>query len=348
MPDHYPLPILSDLLQSLGDSNTVFSSIDRISGFWQIPLDAKSREITTFSTPSGHYEWLRLPMGQRNVPHTFQRMVNSLFSGLIENGMFCYLDDLIIISKDLESHLHKFDLVFTKLEEAGLKAKLSKCDFFKSRIEFLGHVVDGEGIHTVDSKINAVKHFPTPQNVENVRSFLGLAGYYRAFVRNFASFASPLTSLLKKDVPFIWHDARRQTFESLKHVLTHTPVLAFPDYKKPFILSTYASSLGVGAMLMQASESQRPHRIAYASRVLNSAESKYSVTHLEALGVVWALKHFRDIIYGYPITVYTAQSAVTQLFREKDLTGRLARWYLTVMQFEPTIKYLPVCRRATF
>ncbi len=132
--------------------------------------------------------------------------------------MFCYLDDLIIVSKDLESHLHKLDLVFSKLEEAGLKAKLSKCDFLKFCVEFLADAVDGQGIHTVDSKINTVKHFPTPQNVENARSFLGLAGYYRAFVRNFASIVSPLTRLLKKDVPFIWHDAQRQAFESLKYL----------------------------------------------------------------------------------------------------------------------------------
>ncbi len=118
-------------------------------------------------------------------------------------------------------------------------------------------------------------------------------------------------------------------------------MLAFPNYKKPFILCTDASSLGVGAVLLQASESQRPHVIAYASRVLNSGESKYSVTHLDALAVVWALKHFRDIVYGYPITVYTEHSAVTQLFSGKNLTGRLARWYLTGMKFEPTIKYLP-------
>ncbi len=131
MPDHYPLPILSDLLQSLGDSNIVFSSIYLLLGFWQINLDAKSREITVFSTPSDHYEWLRLSMGLRNAPLTFQRMVNSLVTVLI---LFCCLDDLIIVSKDLESHLHKPDLVFTKLEGAGLKAKLSKCDFFNSRI----------------------------------------------------------------------------------------------------------------------------------------------------------------------------------------------------------------------
>ncbi len=151
--------------------------------------------------PTGHYEWLRLQMGLRNAPLIFQRMVNSLFLGPIGNGMFCYLDDLIIVSKDLESHLHKVDIVFTKLEEGGLKAKHSKCDFLQSRIQFLGNVVDGEGIHTVDSKINAVKHFPTPQNVENVRSFVGLADYYSAFVRNFASIASSLSHLLKKMFP---------------------------------------------------------------------------------------------------------------------------------------------------
>ncbi len=251
--------------------------------------------------------------------------------------MFSYLHDLIFVSKDLESHLHKLDLVFTKLEKAGLKAKLSKCDFLKSRIEFLGHVVDGAGIHTVDSKINSVKHFPTLQNVENVGSFLGLAGYYRALVRNYASTASLLTRLLRKDVPFIWHDAQRQAFESLKHFLTHAAVLAFLDYKQLFTMRKDASTLGVGAVLMEAFESQPRHVIAYARRVLNSAESKYSVTHLDVLDVVWALIHVLNILYGYPITVYTDHSAVTQLFSGKNLTGRLARWYPTVMQFEPTI-----------
>ncbi len=136
----------------------MFSSIDLLSGFWQIPMDAKSREITAFSTPFGHYEWLRLPMGLRNAPLTFQRMVNSLFADIIGNGLFVYLDDLIVVSKDIDSHFCNLDLVFLRLREAGLKANLSKCNFLKSRIEFLGHVVDGDGIHTVDSKISVVKH----------------------------------------------------------------------------------------------------------------------------------------------------------------------------------------------
>ncbi len=200
VPDHYPLPVLSEILQSIGKHNTVLTSLDLLSGFWQIPMDDKSQEITAFSTPSGHYEWLRLPMEFRNTPLTFQRIVNTLFSTVIGKGLFVYLDDLIIVSKDLDSHLQQLSLVFQKLTQA-------KCEFLKSRIKFLGHLVDGVGIHTFDSKITAVQNFPTPRSVENVRSFLGLAGYYRAFVKIFASVASPLTRLLKKDVPFLWNDA---------------------------------------------------------------------------------------------------------------------------------------------
>ncbi len=186
-----------------------------------------------------------------------------------------------------------------------------------------------------------MQKFPTPKSVENVRSLLGLAGYYRAFVKNFASIASPLTRLLKKDVPFLRNDAQQHSFTTLKDALTHAPILAFPDYKLPFTMCTDASALSIGAVLIQTEEGKRPHAITYASRVLTSAKPKYSVTHLEALGVVRALQHFKDIIFGYPITVYTDHTAVTQLFHGKNLTGRLARRYLTTQQFEPTLKYMP-------
>ncbi len=185
-----------------------------------------------------------------------------------------------------------------------------------------------------------MQKFPTPTSLESVCSLLGLAGYYGAFVKNFASIASPLTRLLKKDVPFLWNDAQQHRFTILKDAFTHAPILAFPDCKLPFAMCTDASALGIGAVLMQT-EGKRPHAIAYAGRVFTSTESKYSGTHLEALAVVWALQHSRDIIFGYPVTVFTDHIAVTQLFHSKNLTGRLARWYLTIQQFEPTLKYLP-------
>ncbi len=166
---------------------------------------------------------------------------------------------------------------------------LTKCEFLKSRIEFLGNLFDRDGIHTVHSKITAVQNFPTPTSVEKVHSFLGLAGYCRSFVKNFASITSPLTRLFKKDVPFLWNHAQQNRFTTLKDALTHAPILAFPDSKLPFTMCTDASALVIGTVLMQADEGKRPLAIAYGSRVLTSAEPRYSVTHLEVLAVVWAL-----------------------------------------------------------
>ncbi len=162
---------------SLGKRNTIFSSLDLLSGYWQVPMAAESREITAFIIPSGHFEWLRMPFGLKKTgPITFQRMINTLFSDLIGKGVYAYLDDLIICSKDGDSHLAKLEAVLLKHREAGLQAKLTKCEFLKSKITFLGHTVDGDGIHTMDDKISAIKNFPQPQNVENVRSFLELCG----------------------------------------------------------------------------------------------------------------------------------------------------------------------------
>ncbi len=210
--------------------------------------------------------------------------------------------------------------------QAGLNVKLTKCDFFKSRMQFLGHCVDKDGIYALVYKGSDVKNLPTPKTTEEFRSFLGLAGHYGAFIKNFASVAFPLARLLKKDVPFPWNNAQQQSFATLKLSLIQEPVLAFPNYKLPFTLCTDASALGVGVVLMQTEDGRRPQVIAFASRVLNSGEFKYSVTHIGELAVVWGLKHFRDIIYNYPITVYTDYTAVTQLFNGKNLTGRLARW----------------------
>ena len=234
--------------------------------------------------------------------------------------------------------------VLLKLKEAGLKIRLSKCEFLISKITFLGHIVDGHGIHTMDDKILAVKRFPQSQSADNVRSFLGLCGYYKPLVKNFAAIAVPLTQLLKKDVLFHWNAAQIKSFQELKVALTNAPVLAFPDYESPFILYTDVSAQGLGAALMQEDARGKNFAVAYTSRTLNSAEKNYSVTHQETLYVIWALKKFRDIILGYPITVYTDHAAVTELFKGKQLLGRLARWFLTVQEFNPVFKHLP--RRA--
>ncbi len=169
--------------------------------------------MTAFSTTSGHYEWLHTPLGLKSAPLTFQLLIN-IFAGMLGKTVFAYLNDIIVASKDPDTHLDNLKLVFQKLQETGLKVKLTKCEFLKAKISFLGHVVDGEGIHTVDSKILAVKLFPQPKSVEYVRSFLGLAGYYRPFIKNFAAIASPLTWLLKKNVTFHWNAAQERRFQA--------------------------------------------------------------------------------------------------------------------------------------
>ncbi len=176
----------------------------------------------------------------------------------------------------------------------------------------------------MDDKISAIKNFPQPRNVENVRSFLGLCGYYRLFIRGFARTASPLTQLLRKEVPFHWNAPQDKNFNDLKSALINAPASAFPDYTVPFTLYTEASALGLGAVLIQPDTRGKNHAIAYDSRTLNQAEANHSVTHLETLAIVWALKHFRDIILGYPITVFTDHAPVTELFNCRNLTGRLA------------------------
>ncbi len=290
---------------------------------------------------NGHFEWLRMPFGLKTAPVTFQRMIHTLLGDLKDRNVFAYLDDVIIALPDVDSHLASLETVLSRLQTAGLKVKLSKCEFLRNRIRFLGHEINENGIHTQADKIEAVSKFPVPKTADNVCSLLGLAGYYRPYVRHFSATASPLNQLLKKGVTFHWDAPQQKSFEDLKSALTSAPVLHFPDYAKPFTLYTDASQSGLGAALMQPDNCGKLGVIAFASRSLNRAESNYSVTHFEFLAIVWALKKFCDLVYGYPITMYTDHLPVTYLFKDKQLMDRLARWALTIQEYSPVIKYVP-------
>ncbi len=180
--------------------------------------------------------------------------------------------------------------------------------------------------------------YPQPKSVENVRSFLGLAGYYRPFIKIFFSTGKPLNTAVEKDTPFHWGSAQESSFKDLKYALTHASVLVSPNFDDPFIIFTDASGVGIGGVLMQTDSAGKQHLIAFASSALTSAENDYSVTHLEILAVLWALQHFRDIIMGYKLTVYTDHSSITEIFKVRNLNGRLARWYLTIQTYSPEIK----------
>ncbi len=188
---HYPLPVLRDLLICLSRGNKVFSSLDLLSGYWHLPMVPDSREVTAFSTPNGHFEWTRMPFGLKGAPLTFQRTMNNIFRDMLRKSVYMYLDYIIIASKDTTSHMETLKSVLKRLQKVGLKLKLTKCEFLKPTITFLGHEVDEQCIHTVDDKIAVVSQFLQPKTVENVRSFLGLAGYYRPFIKNFAARQTP-------------------------------------------------------------------------------------------------------------------------------------------------------------
>ncbi len=207
-----------------------------------------------------------MPFELKAAPLTFQRMINTIFAGMLGTSVYTYLEEVIVVSRDAEIHFKDLRAVFQRLQEANLKVKLTKCEFLKSKIEFLGHAVDAQGIHALDDKVSAVKNFPQPKSVDNIRSFLWLAGYYRAFVKNFAALASPLTRMLKKDVEFHWGAAQAKSFKDLKQTLIQAPVLAFPDFSKSFEMYTDASAMGLGTVLIQKDSRQKNRSIAYASR----------------------------------------------------------------------------------
>ena len=343
VPDHFPVPNITLLLQDIGQGKCIFSTIDLKSGYNQVDLEDKAKEMTAFSTPEGHFQFLKMPFGLRNAPITFCRLMSIILAGLIGETVWVYLDDLLIASRTKEEHEGQLRKVFKKLAEANLVINIKKSYFFRKCVKFLGHTLDMQGIGTNDGKVKDIVNFPVPTNVKKVKSFLGMSGFYRKYIPGYGSIAKPLAMLLKKDMTFEWGESQQQAFEELKHRLTHAPVLIFPDFLRPFYLATDASSVGLGAALMQRDPSgvgMQP--IGYASRKIDGPELNYSATDLEALGVVWALQHFRETILGYQITVMTDHQPLTSLLAEsKDTRGRMARWVTTILEFNPKIVYFP-------
>ncbi|CAK9829637.1 Retrovirus-related Pol polyprotein from transposon 17.6 [Anthophora retusa] len=251
--DAYPLPDIDDILSQLGNAKFL-SVLDLSSGFHQIPMDENSKKYTSFSTPQGHYHYNRMPFGLKNAPATFQRMMDTALRGLINKHCFVCLDDIIIFGQSIEEHNRNLAIVLQRLKELGLKLQPDKCEFLKPELEYLGHVITAEGVKPNPKKLEAVKNFKLPKTPTDIKSFLGLAGYYRKFIRNFSKIAKPLTDLTKKDTPFRWTEKEQNSFDTLKEKLCSSPVLKFPNFNEQFVLTTDASNEGLGAILSQGKE----------------------------------------------------------------------------------------------
>lgn len=325
--DCYPLPRIDDMLETLQGSQW-FSSLDLASGFWQVELDPKDREKTTFITRFGTYEFTVMPFGLCNAPATFQRLMDTVLRDILWHFVVVYIDDINVGSKTFDEHLLHLEQVFIRLEQAGLKLSPEKCFFFKEELPFLGHVVSRKGIQTDPEKLRVIKEFPIPKDLTQLRGFIALASYYRKFVKNFSSIAEPLNRLLKKNTAYIWGKDQNNAFEKLKNCLITPPILAYPNFEKPFLLYTDASTFALGAILAQKNDDKKEHVIAYASRTLNKHERNYGVTELECLAVVWAVKHFHHYLHGQRFTVITDHMALKYLLNLTNPTGRLGRWLM--------------------
>lgn len=336
--DSMPLPRVDDTLHRL-HSSKYFSTLDFSSGFYQVLTEKSSREKTAFATQTGLYEFNVMPMGLTNAPASFQRLVSHMLRPLQWKHCLPYLDDCIIFSATFSDHLSHLRSVFQVIRDAGLKLKPSKCTFAELSVEFLGHIVSGDGIRPDPRKIAVVANWPAPRNVRELRSFLGLASYYRRFIHNFSMIAKPLNALLKQSTSWSWGAEQEAAFQSLVARLCSQPVLAFPDHSQPFLLSTDASGSGIGAILKQKDAEDREHVIAYASRSLTPAETRYTVTELECLACVYGINQFRQFLFGKHFYIITDHCALCFLMKIRNPNGRLARWALLLQDFSFDIMY---------
>ena len=340
--DSYPLPRIDSTLDRLYGKK-FFTTLDLASGYWQIELDDPSKEKTAFIVENNLYEFIRMPFGLCNAPATFQRIMNYILRDVSGIKALVYLDDVIIFSETFESHLKDIREVFTLIQNAGLKLKLKKCQFMKTSVKYLGHIISRDGIGPDPETIEKIVNYKTPVSADEVRSFLGLAGYYRCFIPNFGSIAHPLTAKSHNDAlknPFIWTDIDQKAFEFLRTCLITPPLLAYPDFNLEFLLFTDACDYGIGSVLSQIQDGvEKP--IAYASRQLKPAERKYATVEKEALAVVFSIKHFRHYLLDKPFSVISDHRPLQWLENQKDNNGRLGRWAILLAGTNYKIRYRP-------
>lgn len=331
--DKYPMPRIEDLIDRLQGCR-VFTSLDLKSGYYQIKMSESNESIskTAFITEDGHYEFLRLPFGLANAPSCFQQMMHKVIGNLRFGKVIVYLDDVLIVSETVEENLQLLEEVLKIFKENGLTLNLKKCHFLKTEIEFLGYRVKQNSIMPSEAKVQAVKEFPTPGNVHQLRQFLGLISYFRKFIRNCAALSSPLTSLLKKDSIWAWEGSHEQAFQTLKGTLTSDTVLTIFDPNRDCVLYTDASRDGLAGILMQITdEGEKP--IHDYSRQTTSDEKKYHSFELELLAIVSSLQKYRLYLLGSKFTIVTDCNAVKFAMTKKEIIPRIARWVLSTQEF---------------
>jgi transposase InsO family protein len=336
--DHYPIPLIDDQLDRMCKMK-YFTSLDLSSGYYQVPMNKDSREKTAFITADGHYQFKRMPFGLCNAPSVFQRLINLVLGNLRYDVAMAYIDDIIIPSECVEDGVEKLRLVLEALKNAGLTLNLNKCNFFMNKVEYLGFEISELGISPGSRKLHSIEKFPIPKDTRAVRSFVGLASFFRRFVRGFSKIISPLTELLRKDVKFKWENAQQIAFEEIKLRLGSKPVLAVYNPNARTEVHTDACAIGLGGVLLQEQSDGKLHPVSYFSRKTTKDESKYHSFELEALAIVCALERFRVYLLGIKFVIRTDCNSLKLLANKRDLSARIGRWFVRLSEFNYTIEY---------
>ena len=334
--DHFPLPFIDQMLERLA-GYAFYCFLDGYSGYNQFVIAPEDQEKTTFTCPFGTFAYRRMPFGLCNAPATFQRCMKSIFSDYVEKSIEVFMDDFSVFGESFDDCLHNLSLILKRCVETNLVLNWEKCHFMVKQGIVLGHIISEKGIEVDKSKIDLVRHLPSPTSVREVRSFLGHAGFYRRFIKDFSKVAQPLCRLLQKEVSFEFNEACEKAFNHLKDLLTTAPIITPPDWPIPFELMCDASDYALGAVLGQRKNKQ-PHVIYYASRTLNDAQLNYSTTEKELLAVVFGLDKFRSYLIGTKVIVFTDHAALKYLFTKKEAKPRLIRWMLLLQEFDIEIR----------
>ncbi|XP_039862407.1 uncharacterized protein LOC120718122 [Simochromis diagramma] len=338
--DAYPMPRIEDLLEKIGAARYI-TTLDLCKGYWQVPLEESSRQYTAFRTPADLFQFTVMPFGLHGAPATFQRLMDKLLQGC-DPYSAAYLDDVVIFSNTWEEHLQHLSEVLGRIHKAGLTLNPIKCEWARQETRYLGYQVGRGEVRPQMDKVEAIQNCPRPRTKKEVRSFLGLVGWYRRFVPQFATIAAPLTALTGKNQrnPVTWTAECEQAFQGLKTCLCTTPVLWSPDFKKRFLVQVDASKSGLGAVLAQGDPGEE-HPVLYLSRKLLPRETNYSTVEKEALAIKWALEKLRYYLLGREFELETDHRALTWIQSMKDHNSRLTRWYLSLQPFRFTIRHRP-------
>ena len=330
--DSYPLPLIDNCLTALSGASW-FSTLDLRSGYYNIPIAEEDRDKSAFVTRSGCFRFTVMPFGMTCAPSVFQRLMDFVLCGLSYMTCLVYLDDIIVFGRTFDEQLLRLGEVFGRIQDAKLKLKPSKCSLMQRSVAFLGHVVSEAGVSMQPEKTEAIRTWPVPRSITEVRAFMGTCGYYRRFVRDFSDIAKPMFDLMKKGAEFVWTEACQEAFETLKTKLTSEPILALPKDEGMYILDTDASDFALGCVLSQVQDDTE-RVIAFGSRTLSRSELKYETTRKELLAIVNGLKQFRQYLLGRHFVIRTDHAALSWLRRTPEPMPQLARWLTFIEQFD--------------